>query len=104
MLRNEVSRKLAPDLIKATQAILCVRQKLGINLWTWSQGVDRDNNEVLIFIPEETLHFYDSTEFLKCLRDTWVKSGLHIIEESVGNTYNCVRGVVPSLCFRLRAD
>lgn len=102
MLRSELSHTLAPDVIKATQAILCVRQKMGINLWTWSQGVDRDNN-ILIFIPEETLHFCESSEFLKCLKDTWVESGLKILEESVGNNYNCIRGVVPSLCFRLKA-
>lgn len=102
MLRKEVCRKLDPNLIKATQAILCTGQKCKISLGTWSQGIDKETSEVLIFIPEEALSFYKATEFLRCLKEAWSEFGFYIIEESTDKNYNCIRGTISSLCFRLR--
>lgn len=103
MNRKSTSRKLCPDLIKATQAVLCASARHKVSLGTWSQGIDRNNDEVLIFIPEEALMFYRAPEFLKCLKDTWSEFGFYIIEETVGNNYNCIGGLASSICFRLKA-
>lgn len=103
MERKKTSWKTSPDLIKATQAILSVGQKYGVSLGTWSQGTDKETSEVLIFLPKETLQFYQAEEFLRCLKNTWAESGFSIIDETMANNYNCIGGIAPSICFRLRA-
>ena len=101
MMRNDVSRRITPHVVRATDILLSAEKKFQVSLGTWSQGTEIGSSDVFIFIPMDSLTFNGSNDFLRYIRRAWQDADFFIEEDSVRKNYNYQKGITPSQFFRL---
>lgn len=92
------------DMFRAEQILLCAIKQHNVNLPSWITCVNLQTDDILFFIPSESLRFFKVNHFLECLKKAWIHSGF-IIESFVDMDF-LIKGTktIPISTFHLKVS